>query len=103
VPGNDRPVGVPSRLDTEMYRALEQVSKRMFPGVTVLPTMSTGASDMAQLRAKGMQCYGIGPARTEADGTNYGAHSDVERISEASLYQFVEFGWNAVTAVAVGK
>jgi acetylornithine deacetylase/succinyl-diaminopimelate desuccinylase-like protein len=103
VTGNDRPAGAPSRLDTEMYRALEQVSKRMFPGVTVLPTMSTGATDMAQLRAKGIQCYGIGPARTEEDGVNYGAHSDVERLSEASLYQFVEFAWNAVTAVAVGK
>lgn len=103
VPGNDRPAGAPSRLDTEMYRALEQVSKRMFAGVTVLPTLSTGATDMAQLRAKGIQCYGIGPARTELDGTNYGAHSDVERISEASLYQFVEFAWNAVTAVALGK
>jgi acetylornithine deacetylase/succinyl-diaminopimelate desuccinylase-like protein len=103
VPGNDRPAGAPSRLDTEMYRALEQVSKRMFPGVTVLPTLSTGATDMAQLRAKGVQCYGIGPARTEQDGTNYGAHSDVERIPEVSLYQFVEFAWNAVTAVAVEK
>ncbi|HEY7390092.1 MAG TPA: M20/M25/M40 family metallo-hydrolase [Bryobacteraceae bacterium] len=103
ISGNDRPASPPSRLDTEMYRALEQVSKRMFPGATVLPTMSTGATDMAQLRAKGIQCYGIGPARTEQDATNYGAHGDVERLPEASLYQFVEFAWNAATAVAVGK
>jgi acetylornithine deacetylase/succinyl-diaminopimelate desuccinylase-like protein len=103
IPGNDRPASPPSRLDTEMYRALEQVSKRMFPGVTVLPSMSTGATDMAQLRAKGIQCYGIGPAHTEEDATNYGAHSDVERIPEASLYQFVEFTWNAVAAVAVAR
>src|SRR5215469_3050891 len=52
VPGNDRPAGVPSRLDTDMYRALEQVSKRMYPSAAVLPIMGTGASDMAQLRAK---------------------------------------------------
>ncbi len=103
IPGNDRPAGPPSRLDTEMYRTLEQISQRMFPGVTVLPSMSTGATDMAQLRAKGIQSYGIGPAHTEEDGTNYGAHSDVERIPEASLYQFVEFVWDAVTAVAVAK
>jgi acetylornithine deacetylase/succinyl-diaminopimelate desuccinylase-like protein len=103
ISGNDRPASPPSRLDTEMYRALEQVSKRMFPGATVLPAMSTGATDMAQLRAKGVQCYGIGPARTEQDATNYGAHGDVERLPEASLYRFVEFAWNAVTAVAVGK
>ncbi len=103
IPGNDRPASPPSRLDTEMYRTLEQISQRMFPGVTVLPSMSTGATDMAQLRAKGIQSYGIGPAHTEEDGTNYGAHSDVERIPEASLYQFVEFVWDAVTAVAVAK
>jgi len=102
-PGNERPAGAPSRLDTEMYRVLEQVTKRMFPGATVLPEMSTGATDMAQLRAKGIQCYGIGPARTDEDATNYGAHSDVERLMESSLYKFVEFTWNAVTEVAVAK
>ena len=101
--GNDRPAGAPSRLDTEMFRALDRVSKRMFPGATLLPIMGTGASDMAQLRAKGIQCYGIGPARSEDDSTNYGAHGDVERLSEASLDQFVEFTWNAVTEVASAK
>ncbi|HYK59528.1 MAG TPA: M20/M25/M40 family metallo-hydrolase [Bryobacteraceae bacterium] len=103
VSGNDRPAGAPSRLDTEMFRALDRVSKRMFPGATLLPIMGTGASDMAQLRAKGVQCYGIGPARSEDDSTNYGAHGDVERLSEASLDQFVEFTWNAVTEVASAK
>jgi acetylornithine deacetylase/succinyl-diaminopimelate desuccinylase-like protein len=100
---DERPVGTPSRLDTEMYRALEQVSRRMYPGSTVLPTMSTGATDMAQLRAKGVQSYGIGPARTEEDALNYGAHSDVERLLESSLYGFAEFTWNVVTEVAVAK
>ena len=98
-----RPEAPPSRLDTEMYRALETVSKRMYPGSTVLPTMSTGASDMAQLRAKGIQSYGIGPAVTEEDRAQYGSHSDVERLSEASLYKFVEFAWNAVAEVAIRK
>src|SRR5438046_4950433 len=62
-----RPEAPSSRLDTEMYRVLEQVSQRMYPGSVVLPGMSTGASDMAQLRAKGIQSYGIGPAVTEVD------------------------------------
>jgi acetylornithine deacetylase/succinyl-diaminopimelate desuccinylase-like protein len=97
---NLRPVAPPSRLDSEMYRALEQVSKRMYPGATVLPTMSTGATDMAQLRAKGIQSYGIGPPSTESENTNYGAHSDVERMQESSLYRFVEFTWNAALEVA---
>ena len=98
-----RPPSPVSRLDTEMYRVLEQVSKRMYPGAAILPTMSTGSSDKAQLRAKGMQSYGIGPAATESDSTNYGAHSDVERLLESSLYNFVEFTWNAVTEISARK
>ncbi len=103
ITANLRPVGQPSRLDSEMYRALERVSERMFPGAAVLPTMSTGATDMAQLRAKGIAAYGIGPASTESDTINYGAHSDVERLLEASLYGFVEFTWSAVLDVAGSK
>lgn len=100
---NLRPAGQPSGLDSEMYRALERTSERMYPGVTVLPTMSTGATDMAQLRAKGIAAYGIGPASTDSDAINYGAHSDVERLLESSLYDFVEFTWNVVTDVARSK
>jgi acetylornithine deacetylase/succinyl-diaminopimelate desuccinylase-like protein len=95
-----RPPSPATRLDTEMYRVLEQVSKRMYPGVTVLPSMSTGASDKAQLRAKGQQSYGIGPAATRDNMTNFGAHSDVERLAESSIYPFVEFVWNVVTQIA---
>ena len=98
-----RPEAPVSRLDTEMFRALEATAKRMYPGVTVLPSMSTGASDMAQLRAKGIQSYGIGPAVTEDDRLQYGAHGDVERLSEASLYKLVEFAWRTVADVVIKK
>jgi acetylornithine deacetylase/succinyl-diaminopimelate desuccinylase-like protein len=100
---NLRPVAPSSRLDTDMYRALEKVSTAMYPGATILPTMSTGATDMAQLRAKGIQSYGIGPASTESDTINYGAHSDVERLAESSLYRLVEFTWRATLDVAQSK
>jgi acetylornithine deacetylase/succinyl-diaminopimelate desuccinylase-like protein len=99
----ERPPTPPSRLDTEMFRALETASKRIYPGSVTLPTMLTGATDMAFLRAKGVQSYGIGPASTDADSTNYGAHSDVERLLESSLYSFVRFTWEAVTEVAASK
>jgi len=95
-----RPFSAASRLDTEMYRVLERVSRRMYPGVTVIPSMSTGASDKAQLRAKGQQSYGIGPAATPDDSLNYGAHSDVERMAESSIYPFVEFVWQSVAGIA---
>jgi acetylornithine deacetylase/succinyl-diaminopimelate desuccinylase-like protein len=98
-----RPPSPASKLETEMYRVMEQVAKTMYPGAAVLPSMSTGASDQAQLRAKGIQSYGIGPASTESDAVNYPAHGDVERLAESSLYPFVQYVWNVVTEVAAHK
>jgi len=98
-----RPAAPPSGLDTEMYHALEHAANRIYPGSTTLPTMLTASTDMAQLRAKGIQSYGIGPALSSDDFANHAWHSDVERIPEASLYKFVEFTWNAVNEVAVRK
>jgi acetylornithine deacetylase/succinyl-diaminopimelate desuccinylase-like protein len=99
----ERPLPPPSRLDTEMYRALEQAARRVYPGSTVLPGMLNAATDMAQLRDKGVQSYGIGPAMTADDFANHAWHSDVERLAESSLYPFVEFTWSAVAEVAVSK
>ena len=95
-----RPPSPASRIETEMFRVMARVAQTMYPGAAVLPSMSTGASDQAQLRAKGIQSYGIGPAATEADSLNYPAHGDVERLAESSLYPFVEYVWNVVTEVA---
>ena len=98
-----RPVAPPSPVDSSMYRALERAALRVYPGTTVLPSMMNGATDMAQLRAKGVSSYGVGPAMTSDDFVQHGWHSDVERLSEASLYQFVEFLWTAVIEVAAKK
>jgi acetylornithine deacetylase/succinyl-diaminopimelate desuccinylase-like protein len=98
-----RPPSPASKLQTEMYRAMEKVAGAIYPGATVIPSMSTGASDQAQLRARGIQSYGIGPASTESDETNYPAHGDVERLAESSLYPFVQYVWNVVTEVAAHK
>jgi acetylornithine deacetylase/succinyl-diaminopimelate desuccinylase-like protein len=98
-----RPPSPASRLDTEMYRVMERVAASVYPGATVIPSMSTGASDQAQLRAKGIQSYGIGPASTEADNLNYPAHGDVERLAESSLYPLVQYVWTVVTEAAARR
>jgi acetylornithine deacetylase/succinyl-diaminopimelate desuccinylase-like protein len=98
-----RPPSPASKLGTEMYQTMERVAGTIYPGATVIPSMSTGASDQAQLRAKGIQSYGIGPASTEADEINYPAHGDVERLAESSLYPFVQYVWNVVVEVAAHK
>jgi hypothetical protein len=66
-----------------------------------LPTMSTGATDMAFLREKGVQCYGIGPATDIEDGPKgFGSHSDQERILENELHRFVRFHYDVVAETA---
>lgn len=45
---------------------------------------------MAYLRAKNIQCYGIGPSLDVEDGPKgFGAHSDQERLLETELHRFV--------------
>jgi acetylornithine deacetylase/succinyl-diaminopimelate desuccinylase-like protein len=95
-----RPGSGSMRLDSEGFKIVETVMAKHY-GTTVLPTMSTGATDMAYLRAKGMQCYGIGPAIDLEEGPKgFGAHSDRERILESELYRFVRFHYDAVVELA---
>jgi acetylornithine deacetylase/succinyl-diaminopimelate desuccinylase-like protein len=98
-PRDIRPAGV-SRLDTEAFAVLEANIAKHYD-TTTLPTMSTGATDMAYLRARGIQCYGIGPAIDIEDGPlGFGAHSDQERILESELHRFVRFHYDAVADMA---
>ena len=102
--GSWRETAAPSRLDTEMFRALESAQKRVHPGAVTLPTMLTGATDMVPLRAKGMNAYGIGPLAEEGEyRENGGAHGDDERILERALHDFVRFLWYAVLEVAASR
>lgn len=96
-----RPAGPPSPIDNEMFQVIESVSERLFPEAVVLPTMLTGATDMAQVRAKGVACYGFGPVRHEEDlSAGGGAHGDDERIPEDSLLTLVQFLWYSVLGIA---
>jgi len=100
---NARPAAPDARLDSEAYKALEAAGTRIYNAPT-LPAMSTGATDMAQLRSRGMQCFGIGPATDMEDGPKgFGAHSDQERLLESELHRFVRFNWEVVTELARAK
>jgi len=99
VQNGGRPAAPPSRTDNAMFHALEKVSRVMFHA-PVLPGMLAGATDCAQLRAKGVECYGFGPIAADQDGPLGGAHSDDESISVRALEKLVEFLWNAVIEVA---
>ena len=96
----ERPAGLVSPIDGEGFVAIERAIRTHYDA-PVVPMMMTGATDMAFLRAKGIRCYGVGPAVDQEDGRlGYGAHSDQERILEQELYRFVRFHYDAVVALA---
>jgi acetylornithine deacetylase/succinyl-diaminopimelate desuccinylase-like protein len=105
IPDNsrNRPTAPPSPINSEMFRALERVQKQMYPKAITIPSMLTGATDMAQLRGKGVQAYGFGPIADESEGELHGAHSDQERLLETSIHQMVQFLWYTVLDIAAAQ
>ena len=100
---NSRPGAAPSRIDTDVYRAIEAANRKVY-NVPTLPYMQTGATDMAFLRAKGMQCYGVSLATDEEDTLKgFAAHSDQERVLEDSLYRYLQFQWEVLSATAFAR
>ena len=98
-----RPGGAPARLDTEAFRAIERANTEVYD-VATLPAMLTGGTDMAQLRARGMQCYGIGPMTDREDGPKgFGAHSDQERILEEAFQRFIRVHRQIVQDLAMAR
>ncbi|MFZ9585306.1 MAG: M20/M25/M40 family metallo-hydrolase [Pseudohongiellaceae bacterium] len=99
VPRDDA-TGASSSLDTDAYRIIERVYAEAYQA-PVLPLTGTGATDSRFLRAKGMQCYGVGPGIDAEDAPlGYGAHSDQERILESELQRFVKTYYDIVVALA---
>ena len=96
--GRGRPASPPSGLDTEMFRALERSQVKLFPRAITVPMMLTGATDSAQLRAKGVQAYGLGSVMGDEDRARI--HGNDERMSVEGLGKFVEFIYWAVLDVA---
>ncbi len=101
--GRNRPIAAPSRIDSELFHALERSQKSMFPDAITVPIMLTGATDMAQLRGKGVQAYGFGAIADESENELHGAHSDQERMLESSIHRMVQFLWYTVLDIAATK
>ncbi len=95
-----RPSAAPSPLDSELFRALERSGRTVFAGAPTVPMMLTGATDMAELRAKGVQAYGISEPIDEKDPS---PHGNDERIAIDALGQYVEYIYRTVIDVAAAK
>jgi acetylornithine deacetylase/succinyl-diaminopimelate desuccinylase-like protein len=78
-----------SPLTPEMLGAIETITESMWPGVPVIPMMSTGATDGLYLRNVGIPVYGVSGLFNDIDDVR--AHGQNERIRIESYFEGQEF------------
>lgn len=69
-----------SSTDTELYRAIAEVTRQHFPQAAILPSMQTGFTDSHFFRDLGIPSYGYSPFLVPAEDEG-GVHGNDERIS----------------------
>lgn len=89
----------PSPLVPEIMNAIEKVSEEIWPGVPIVPLMSTGASDGLYLRNAGMPVYGLGFFE---DIDDIRAHGKDERIGVKEFYEGQEYLYRLVKVLSSG-
>jgi acetylornithine deacetylase/succinyl-diaminopimelate desuccinylase-like protein len=97
------PIGEPrpapaSPLRPDIVRAVERVTAEIWPGVPVLPIMSTGASDGLILRRAGIPVYGVSGLFDDIDDVR--AHGRDERMAVWAFFDGLEFMYRLEKALA---
>jgi len=80
---------LPSPLLPEVMGSIERITEEMWPGVPVVPKMSTGATDGLYLRNAGIPTYGVSGIFGDVDDVR--AHGKDERVLVSSFYEGREF------------
>ncbi len=93
-----RPIAVPPPLDPKIMVPAEKLVAKYFPGVPLVPTMSTGATDGIFLEAIGIPVYGAPGGWGDPDGN--GVHGLNERRSMRSVYVGRDFLTDLIKAYA---
>ncbi|MBC7416489.1 MAG: M20/M25/M40 family metallo-hydrolase [Herminiimonas sp.] len=88
----------PSPLNAVVFGPIQEVSEQMWPGVPIIPAMSTGASDSLYMRKAGIPMYGV--SGIFADSGDVHAHGLNERIPQKSLYDGREYLYRLVKKLA---
>ena len=89
---------VPPVIGDDLLATVRQVAAGIWPGVPVVPTMSTGATDGRFLNAAGIATYGLSGLFHDAEGPR--AHGLNERIRVKSLLDGRVFLYETVRALS---
>src|ERR1700684_4182132 len=93
-----QPIAVPPPLDPKIIGPAEALVTKYFPGVPLIPSMSTGATDGIFLEAIGIPVFGAPGGWGDPDGN--GVHGLNERRSVRSVYIGRDFLTDLVKAYA---
>jgi acetylornithine deacetylase/succinyl-diaminopimelate desuccinylase-like protein len=93
-----RPPAVPPKLDPKIIVPAEKLVAKYFPGVPLIPAMSTGGTDGIYLEAIGIPVYGVPGGWGDPDGN--GVHGLNERRSMRSVFIGRDFLTDLVKAYA---
>lgn len=88
-PMNPASASPPSPLSPAVIGPIEKVTAKMWPGVPVIPVMSTGATDGAHTRNAGIPTYGVSGLFSDVNDKR--AHGKDERINVKAYYEGQEF------------
>ena len=94
----DKPLAIPPALDPAIIGPMETLSAKYFPGVPVIPSMSTGATDGLYLAAVGIPTYGVPGSWGDPDGN--GVHGLDERLEVRSVYVGRDYLFDLVKSLA---
>lgn len=88
-PVQDATPSDPSPLTAEVMGPIEAITAEMWPGVPVVPSMSTGATDGLYFRNAGIPVYGVSGIFSDAGDSR--AHGRDERILKRSFFEGLKF------------
>ena len=94
----DKPIAIQPPLDPKIMGPVEKLAAKYFPGVPVIPTMSTGATDGVYLEAVGIPVYGVPSIWADPDGN--GTHGLNERVEVKALYTARDYLYDLVKTLA---
>jgi acetylornithine deacetylase/succinyl-diaminopimelate desuccinylase-like protein len=87
-----------SPLRPDVTGVVEKLTEAMWPGVPVIPAMSTGATDSRFMRNAGIPMYGVSGIFSEPSDSR--AHGLDERVAIPRLYDGREFMYRMVKTLA---
>ncbi len=95
---DDKPVAKSPPLDPALIGPMEKLAAKYFPGVPVVPSMSTGATDGVYTGGAGIPTYGVPSVWSDPDGN--GTHGLNERVEVKAVYTARDYLFDLVKALS---